>query len=217
MSLTLNVFSIFFSVSGEIGLWPQGMPVVFVRLAGCNLRCSYCDTPKSLEASPNGEDSMRVFDIVQEVEKFSCKRVLITGGEPLMQNVTPLLQMLKNKGFEICIETNGSIPFKKYSKELVDRLIVDIKLPSSNMAKRMMPAIEYAQDNVQLKLVCKDRGDFLVVKSINKAVYKANPMALSACLPLTSNVLFDWMKEEGMTDCILNVQLHKLIGLKEEI
>ncbi len=97
----MKVNEIFCSLQGE-GRW-TGTPAVFLRLSGCNLRCSFCDT-----AHENGVE-MSVADILSAVTRFGVKHIVITGGEPTMQINGELLAALKNAGFFVQIETNGSV------------------------------------------------------------------------------------------------------------
>lgn len=95
----LKVNEIFYSIQGE-GAW-IGAPAVFIRLAGCNLNCSFCDTKYSTFTE------MKPKEILTTLDKYCCNKVIITGGEPTMQNLTPLARELKGNGYKIHIETNG--------------------------------------------------------------------------------------------------------------
>ncbi|MCM8772546.1 MAG: 7-carboxy-7-deazaguanine synthase QueE [Candidatus Omnitrophica bacterium] len=98
-----RINEIFYSIQGE-GLL-QGLPFVFIRFTGCNLRCSWCDTKYAWE---NGKE-MEAREILKEVEKFDCKRVCFTGGEPYLQEIEYLFEFLKRKNYWISVETNGTI------------------------------------------------------------------------------------------------------------
>ncbi len=115
----LKINEIFYSIQGE-GPW-QGEPVLFIRLAGCNLRCTYCDTKyhTELELTPR-----EILDNAQQIEipyHIEIRRVVITGGEPFVQNIIPLVDLFWDQGYSIQIETNGtlSIPEFPYSKTLL--------------------------------------------------------------------------------------------------
>lgn len=108
---TLDINEIFYSIQGE-GPW-QGYPCVFIRLAGCNLRCTWCDSDYATAFSLQLRDLISLLD-----DKYpTAKRIVITGGEPFTQNIRPFIAQAINKGYRIQIETNGSIdiPFFPYS------------------------------------------------------------------------------------------------------
>ena len=113
MKNTLLVHSIFKSISGEVGLIPQGTSTVFIRLAGCNMKCSYCDT--ACTQSKKSGSKFTIEQIINSIKKLKCKNLLITGGEPLMQRkgIISLLKRLKGWGCKIQIETNGSYHIKE--------------------------------------------------------------------------------------------------------
>ncbi|MCK4310947.1 MAG: 7-carboxy-7-deazaguanine synthase QueE, partial [Methanomicrobia archaeon] len=147
---------IFFSVNGE-GL-QIGIPMVFIRLSGCNLRCKWCDTKDSWVQN----DQVTLDDIVKEVDNYDTEWVCITGGEPLLQDIKPLIKKLQ---YKISLETNGTI-YDDIIKE-IDFVSVDIKTPSSEM-KNDFKVLQKVLDNTkdgQLKAVISDENDYLFVKN----------------------------------------------------
>ncbi len=122
--MSLRVNEIFYSIQGESVY--SGRPCIFVRLTGCNLRCSYCDTRYAYE---DGTE-MEIDVIIKKVYSYKCPLVEITGGEPLIQPETPLLiySFLEN-GFEVMLETNGSLDLSLIPEGAV--AIVDVKTPQS--------------------------------------------------------------------------------------
>lgn len=210
----LQVFSIFHSISGEISLWPQGTPVVFIRLAGCNLRCSYCDTEDSIPVTSGTEYTVE--KIVGEVKKYPTDKVIITGGEPMVHpNLVFLLLALRNEGYQTAVETNGSRSVKDIILE-ADLWVMDIKMPGSNMFDQMMPPVEYSHPSIQLKVVCQSRKDFnKAVECLNRIKHHRTP-ALSAAFPLTASQLWELMTSTG-SRYILNVQVHKFIWPRSEV
>ena len=101
--MTLKVNDIFYSIQGESSY--AGMPCVFIRLTGCNLRCTYCDTQYAYD---DGEE-YSIDDIMDKISSYTCNLVEVTGGEPLIQRETPsLVEKLLNAGYRILLETNGS-------------------------------------------------------------------------------------------------------------
>ncbi len=135
----LKVREIFESISGEAGGFPQGTWTTFIRLQGCNLRCQYCDTASSQEDAASIE-GMSIDEILDHVHH---KHVLITGGEPLLQqNVEKLLSRLLLHDYVVQVETNGSLPLP--NKDFDGRpgqlhWVVDRKGPSSGMLSYMTP------------------------------------------------------------------------------
>ena len=121
----MRISEIFRSIQGE-GL-SQGLITTFIRLAGCNLACSWCDTPYARE----GGKEVPLGDVFQAVEFSSCSRVCITGGEPLLQGeeLGALVQKLDEAGYEVEIETNGTIDFSPSSR--IASICMDVKCPSS--------------------------------------------------------------------------------------
>ena len=101
--MTYHMCEIFHSLQGEG--WFQGLPTVFVRLSGCNLRCRFCDTPQAFEESETLDEA----DIVARVRSFDCDNVCLTGGEPFLQNLQPLAHRLKAHGMRLAVETNGTL------------------------------------------------------------------------------------------------------------
>ena len=103
---------IFYSLQGE-GNW-AGLPNIFIRTTGCNLRCSYCDTKYAYDS---GEE-MSIETILDNISIYPCKYICITGGEPLLQNeIMNLINALLKRKYYICLETNGSIDIKGISNK----------------------------------------------------------------------------------------------------
>ncbi|MEK6790981.1 MAG: radical SAM protein, partial [Deltaproteobacteria bacterium] len=123
------VSEIFRSIQGEST--HMGLSCVFIRLAGCNLKCGWCDT-----AYAQGKEKAKKFtidQIVKEVKKYKCALLEITGGEPLMQDeARPLASRLLDAGFKVLLETNGTVCLSKLDPRLIK--IVDVKCPSSGHA-----------------------------------------------------------------------------------
>lgn len=160
---SLNVVEIFHSIEGE-GI-RTGMPVTFIRLAGCNLRCSYCDT--TYAQNPTDGILMSIDDIVSKV-RFQA--VTITGGEPLLHTecVKELIDKLNKTGHYINIETNGSInimPFVFAVRAGRGFFTVDYKCPSSGMEDQMyQPNFETMDENDVLKFVVSDDNDISAIR-----------------------------------------------------
>lgn len=132
MNDNLIVNEIFYSIDGEGRR--AGCVSVFVRLAGCNLRCNYCDTGYALSFEDGTE--MDVSEIITVVEKYSCKNVTITGGEPLIHDGSKeLIKEFWNHGYDVVVETNGSVPIIDVAQYA--SICMDWKMPSSGMCDRM--------------------------------------------------------------------------------
>ena len=122
--MSLKVNEIFYSIQGESTF--AGRPCVFVRLTGCNLRCSYCDTRYAYEEG----NELEIDEILRRVKSYTCPLVEVTGGEPLIQKETPfLLRRLLDEGYQVLLETNGSQDISRVDKRCIK--IIDIKCPSS--------------------------------------------------------------------------------------
>ncbi len=203
----MELSEIFYSLQGESSY--TGLPCVFVRLAGCNLRCTYCDTQYAYDL----EFTLSVEGIIKEVEKYHpVKLVEITGGEPLLQNDSiALMNKLIKKGYTVLLETNNSISLKEVPKEIIK--IVDFKTPSSGMSDKMLwDNIQYIQEKDELKFVIADRKDFdwglAIIKRYD--LLKFSILFSPVFKKLESAELAKWIFETKMP-IRLNVQLHKLL------
>ena len=202
----MKINEIFYSIQGE-GKW-TGLPNIFIRTTGCNLRCSFCDTTYAYE---DGIE-IKVDKIVDYVEKYPCKYICITGGEPLLQNeINDLIDALLEKDYKINLETNGSIDIKKVSNKKFLMTSLDIKCPSSNMHKKMIfDNILHLKKDDQLKFVIKDRNDYDYAK---KTIEKYKPNCIVYFQPVWgSNVkkLLNWILNDGL-NVRLGLQIHKIL------
>lgn len=198
---------IFFSINGE-GL-QIGIPMVFIRLSGCNLRCKWCDTKDSWVQN----DQVSLDDIVREVDNYDTEWVCITGGEPLLQDIKPLIKKLQ---YKISLETNGTI-YDDIIKE-IDFVSVDIKTPSSGM-KNDFTVLQKVLDNTkdgQLKAVISDENDYLFVKnSLNEIDLKFPLILQPNFFELSYKDLFSlYSKNPVDHELRILMQLHKIGDLK---
>jgi len=216
----MKVYSIFTSIDGEINKFHQGALATFVRLAGCNLRCGYCDTKYAQEEKSGRE--MSVEDVIAEVLKRKVKKVTITGGEPLMQmiDVRELAHYLFFEyDIDVSIETNGSIVPKGFSDGI--NFVVDYKLGTSRMNRRMNDKVfENLREGDIIKYVVGSREDF--EQAITHACYqiliikKPVSFAFSAVAgKVKPKKLIGWMLKEPLPGMVFNAQLHKIIELDE--
>lgn len=206
------VNEIFYSIDGE-GL-RTGELAVFIRLAGCNLVCSYCDTKYALKV--NSGIKMTIDEIFKEIEKYNCHNITLTGGEPLIHpGVDELIDRLVQNDYYVNIETNGSIDITPYLNRCL--ITMDYKLPSSNMEKFMrLSNLEKLGENDVLKFVTEE-SDFEKIEEILRDYYIKSYIYLS---PIFNSVepekIVEFMKQlnnDGVNTqkVRVQVQLHKVI------
>ncbi|MBN2514863.1 MAG: radical SAM protein [Deltaproteobacteria bacterium] len=207
--MSIKVNEIFYSIQGESSY--TGRPCVFVRLTGCNLRCSYCDTRYAYE---EGRD-MEISEIVDVVASYQCRLVEVTGGEPLIQHDTPfLITSFLERDYEVLLETNGSQDISLIDERCVR--IVDIKCPSSGEdEKNDLENLERLTDRDEIKFVIGGREDYEYARTILEIIQcKSSRMSLPHLSPvfgqMIPHVLAQWILEDCL-DVRLNLQLHKII------
>lgn len=206
MNLTVN--EIFYSIQGESV--HAGLPCAFVRLTGCNLRCRYCDTRYAFD---DGED-MAVARIVDRLASFRCNLVEITGGEPLLQDGTPeLAAALLAKGYEVLVETNGSLNIDRVDRRC--SRIMDIKCPSSGEAAQNNPDNHYRiTPNDQIKFVIGDQTDFRFAVETIPQLPDALPRDRILFSPVAERLppdrLARWMLDAHIR-ARMQIQLHKVV------
>lgn len=208
----MKISEIFFSIQGESSY--AGLPCIFIRLAGCNLKCEYCDTAYAQDLD-SGYD-MSIDDILHEVKKFKCNMVEITGGEPLIQDEAVLLiKKLLAKKYKVLLETNGTISLRQIDKRVVK--VMDIKTPGSGFAQNFKENnIKYLTKGDEIKFVLVDRNDYEWVKTLIKKYSlekKANILFSAVHKRLSLDKLSKWILEDGL-NVRLQPQLHKIIGIK---
>ena len=209
----MKVNEIFYSIQGEGTL--IGVPSIFLRLTGCNLRCSFCDTTYAYEQGTE----MSIQEILDEIKKFACATVCLTGGEPLLQKDAPkLIECLLQKKYKICLETNGSINIKKFVGKKSLMISLDVKCPSSGSHDQMnMNNLSYLSRNDQLKFVIKNKEDYDYAKKILR---KYNPSCAVFFQPVwgtNPRKLASWILNDGVP-VRLSLQLHKMIwGIKRGV
>lgn len=203
----LKVNEIFYSLQGEST--QAGRPCVFVRLAGCNLRCAYCDTGYAYE---NGIE-MSVGQVLRAVAKYDCPLVLITGGEPLIQeDVFELIDQLLEHEYSIMLETNGSREIQPVPEGVMT--ILDLKCPASGESdKNIYANIDYLGPVDNCKFVISDRRDYEWASDVIFD-YGIDEMCEVLMSPVPGRLepreLAEWILKDHMP-VRLQLQLHKLL------
>lgn len=204
----LQLSEIFCSIQGESSY--SGLPCIFIRLAGCNLRCNYCDT--SYSYTPQFELSVQ--DILQRTREFYPIRLVeITGGEPLLQNETyALFDLLHENGYQILLETNGSQDLSRVPDYVVR--IVDVKCPGSNHSDSFLLSnieqLDIARD--ELKFVITDKADYdWALQFINNNAIISSMVLFSVVSEqLSPQNLAAWLIQDRLP-YRMQLQLHKYI------
>ncbi|MFW6172739.1 MAG: 7-carboxy-7-deazaguanine synthase QueE [Elusimicrobiota bacterium] len=187
----INISEVFYSIQGETSL--VGKPCIFIRLAGCNLRCSWCDT----EYAQSGGRQREVEQLIQEVKKFNCRVAVITGGEPLIQaGVYELMNRLIKEKFMVVLETNGSRDISRVPDKV--KIILDIKTPSSGESDKMnLSNVEKLKKDGELKFVISDRNDFIWSKKIlSQTDFKGEVLISPVKDKISIETLCGWVKKE---------------------
>lgn len=203
----MKVCEIFLGIQGESSY--AGIPFVFVRLSGCNLRCLYCDTPYAYE---DGIE-MSVNEVFEKVSSFGIKFVEITGGEPLLQKESLLLiKRLLDKNYNVLVETNGSVSIKDVDSRAI--IIMDIKTPKSGVFDKMnLDNLKYLKDVDEIKFVLTDREDYEWTKNFiyeYELINKCNILLSPVYGVLSPEKLAGWILEDRLS-VRLNLQIHKYI------
>ncbi len=203
----LKINEIFLSIQGESTY--SGCPCVMVRLTGCNLRCTYCDTEFAFY---EGEER-QVEDILMQIEEFRCSLVCITGGEPLMQaDVFPLMDASIRRGNTVLLETNGSLSLENVPDKVIT--IMDIKTPDSGCeGHTLYDNIRFLGKGDEAKFVICSRHDYLwAVRTMRKRHLGSICTVLfsPAWGLLDPGLLANWIIEDRVP-VRFQLQLHKMI------
>jgi 7-carboxy-7-deazaguanine synthase len=204
----LKINEIYYSVQGESTF--AGRPCVFIRLTFCNLRCSYCDTEYAFyEGYDKSIDS-----VLDEIKKYNCNLVEVTGGEPLVQKESlELMKRLAEEGYEVLLETGGSLPIKDIDKRV--RIILDLKCPSSKMMKKnLYENIDHLKPVDEVKFVIGTREDYEWTKEIINKYELSNKCELLFSVvfgKLEPVQLVNWIIEDNLNFVRFQLQMHKFI------
>jgi 7-carboxy-7-deazaguanine synthase len=204
----LTVNEIFYSIQGESTY--AGKPCVFVRLAGCDLRCSWCDTPYAF----NEGEKMSIDAVLQQVDRYGSPLVEVTGGEPLLQeDVYPLLQRLLDSGRTVLLETGGQIDVSRVPGAVIK--VMDVKCPASGESDKVEWAnIDRLGSQDQVKFVIQDRADYEFAREIVRRYALERRCAAVLFSPvhdvLNPKDLSKWILDDHLS-VRLQLQLHKHI------
>ncbi len=188
----------------------MGFPCVLVRFSGCNLNCVYCDT----KYAGSIEKKLDVDELFKAVNKFGCRMVEFTGGEPLLQNdLKNVVDVFLDKNYKVLIETNGSQDVSFLSGRVV--FIVDVKSPGSGAGDSFrMENLKHLTADDELKFVLIDRDDYLWAKKFieeNGLLGKHKLIFSPVSDRLSIKFLAQWMLEDRLNGVRLQTQLHKYI------
>lgn len=209
----LKINEIYASIQGESS--HTGLPCVFIRLTGCNLRCSWCDTAYAFYA---GND-LTIEETLQKVDTFGLPLVEITGGEPLLQeDVYPLMEALLKKGYRVMLETSGALPIDKVPQRVIK--ILDIKCPGSGEEKKNhLENLKLLSPHDEVKFVLLDRADYEWSRDLLRK-YDLAPSTQVLFSPVYDKLnlkdLSQWILKDRLA-VRLQTQLHKVIWSKDAI
>ena len=216
----LLITEIFHSLQGETTL--SGERFGFIRLTGCNLRCTYCDSSYAFK----GGTKMSIGEILATLSPYQVKHALITGGEPLLQRHTPeLVKALIRDGYQVSIETHGEVSIEAVAKDA--RIVMDIKTPSSGMSRGgFKENFSFLKSSDEIKFVIASKDDYdwakalLDTKTLPSCSILFSPVVYAKNSPGTfPGVELQWLAEKILEDRLpvrLQVQLHKLIWGSEK-
>lgn len=204
---TLRITEIFYSLQGETSR--VGLPTVFVRLTGCPLRCTYCDTAYAF----SGGEQMTLDGILAQVAAYAPRYVTVTGGEPLAQkNCIALLRALCDAGYEVSLETGGALDIGEVDARVMR--VVDIKTPGSGeVSKNHWENLALLKAHDELKFVLCDEADYRWAQALiaEHQLAEKCPVLLSPVHgTLNPTHLAEWILRDRMP-VRLQVQLHKLL------
>ncbi|ABL02188.1 Radical SAM domain protein [Candidatus Ruthia magnifica str. Cm (Calyptogena magnifica)] len=205
INIKLNINEIFYSLQGEGR--EVGLPSVFIRLTGCPLRCTYCDT----EYAFKGNNLMAIDEIIKKIKQYDTPYICVTGGEPLAQkNCCLLLNELVKNNYQVSLETSGSINIQDVNVSV--SIVMDIKTPDSGeFEQNKYTNIKKLTTKDQLKFVIRSRADF----DWSVAILSQYPTAAGTLFSpvfgdITPTQLADWILDQQL-NVRMQLQLHKLL------
>lgn len=208
----MRITEIYKSIQGESSY--AGLPCVFIRTTGCDLRCSWCDS----EFTFSGGTSMTLDQIIAEVETYDCELVELTGGEPMLQpEIYELAERLADAGHTVLIETGGHRDISKLDQRVVR--IMDLKCPASGECeKNLWSNLEHLRPHDEVKFVLADRGDYdWMLQTIreHRLEDRVKLLISTAFGSVKPEQVVAWMLEDKLR-ARFQLQLHKYIWRPEE-
>ena len=205
--MALRITEVFYSLQGEASR--VGLPTVFVRLTGCPLRCTWCDTTYSF----TGGEPATIASVLAEVAKYPARQVCVTGGEPLSQKeCLPLLVALCDAGYDVSLETSGALDVSAVDPR-VSR-IMDLKAPDSGeVGRNLWSNLDCLDGRDEIKIVIASRGDYEWARDVlrQRQIDRICPALFSPAQGLIeAGSLADWILEDGL-NVRFQLQLHKLL------
>ena len=203
----LTISEIFHSIQGESTL--VGFPTVFIRLTGCPLRCSWCDT----EYAFSGGQKLEIKDIIKQVKSYDTPYVCVTGGEPLAQKrCIQLLDQLIENGYTVSLETSGALSLANVNDKVIT--VMDLKAPGSGEEQsNLYENINYLDAKDQIKFVIKDRTDYHWAQKIIKRyslIDKCEVLLSPVAGAINPADLAQWILDDKLL-VRLQLQLHKIL------
>jgi len=205
--LALRLTEIFYSLQGEASR--AGLPTVFVRLTGCPLRCTWCDTTYSF----TGGEPATVESVLAEVAKYPARQICVTGGEPLSQkDCLPLLTALCDAGYDVSLETSGALDVAGVDPRVAR--IMDLKAPDSGeLARNLWSNLDVLNQRDEIKIVIASRSDYEWARDVlrERQLDRLCPVLFSPAGGLIEpQSLAEWILEDGL-NVRFQLQLHKLL------
>jgi 7-carboxy-7-deazaguanine synthase len=209
----MRIYTVFNSIDGEANYWGQGTFSTFVRFAGCNLTCKYCDTKDAI-----GKRSgiyLGIDQLISIIENYGCKKVTITGGEPLLQSasVKALIIELWERGYKISVETNGTFPILNFVLFEGDiSWVVDYKLQFSD--KMNIDAFNQLTEKDIVKILVWDHYTIDTAETVRKELMEKGCGARFFVSPIkiTPSEAVNYLRTQKYFNLSLNIQLHKYIN-----
>jgi 7-carboxy-7-deazaguanine synthase len=207
----LRITEIFHSLQGETSR--VGLPTVFIRLTGCPLRCTYCDTAYAF----TGGQTVSLKEILKQVAEYAPQYVTVTGGEPLAQkNCPPLLSALCDEGYEVSLETGGAMDISEVDERVIR--VVDIKTPASGeAAKNRWENLMLLTRHDEIKFVLCDENDYQWAKQIlrqHRLAERCTVLFSPAHGTLDATQLADWILCDRLP-VRMQLQMHKILWNNE--
>lgn len=197
------IVEIFYSIQGE-GC-NTGMPAVFVRLAGCNQTCSFCDTNHTMK------EQLMEDEILDRCSTYKCKRVVITGGEPFMQNLEPLVDILTTMNYNIFIETNGTIAVPK---KLTDKISWIAMSPKGAMRLSRWEEVKLIVSiDTNIESLVKQIGD-LKTRVPQAMIFLQPCFIVGDPAGTDQNTQFTIQMVKELPGCYLSLQTHRMLNIR---